>query len=159
MDTKSVNNVSDIAFCVAEESSSLFPENVTAMLKGVEQSVLVWTWAALVCGQATDHPGRSFSFSFCSHLINGLKYSISGLASIFLWPVIISITSCHGLEAPRLSTFLKYELTIWAAAWDFQQFDILTGIDSDEPLQPPFKLRNSKWCSVSSLIIIEYSSD
>ena len=31
--------------------------------------------------------------------------------------------------------------------------------DSDEPLQPPFKLRNSKWCSVSSLTIIEYSSD
>ena len=26
---------------------------------------------------------------------------------------------------------------------DFQQCDILTGIDSDEPLQPTFKLRNS----------------
>ena len=35
----------------------------------------------------------------------------------------------------------------------------LTCVDSDEPLQPPFKLRNSKWCSVSSLTIIEYSSD
>ena len=35
----------------------------------------------------------------------------------------------------------------------------LTSVDSDEPLQPPFKLRNSKWCSVSSLTIIEYSSD
>ena len=23
-------------------------------------------------------------------------------------------------------------------------------VDSDEPVQPPFKLRNSKWCSVSS---------
>ena len=42
---------------------------------------------------------------------------------------------------------------------DFQQFDILTSVDSDEPLQPPSKLRNSKWCSVSSLIIIEYLSD
>ena len=31
--------------------------------------------------------------------------------------------------------------------------------DSDEPVQPPFKLRNSKWCSVSSLTVIEYSSD
>ena len=48
---------------------------------------------------------------------------------------------------------------IWAAAWDFQQFDILTNVDSDEPLQPHFKLRNSKRCSVSSLPIIEYSSD
>ena len=53
--------------------------------------------------------------------------------------------------------FTKY--FIWAAEWDFQQFDILTSVDSDEPLQPPFKLRNSKWRSVSSLIIIEYSSD
>ena len=31
--------------------------------------------------------------------------------------------------------------------------------DSDKPRQPPFKLRNSKWCSVSSLTITEYSSD
>ena len=35
----------------------------------------------------------------------------------------------------------------------------LTLVDSDEPLQPPFKLRNSKWCSVSSLTIIEYTCD
>ena len=39
------------------------------------------------------------------------------------------------------------------------KFDILTSVDSDEPLQPPYKLRNSKWCSVSSFSIIEYSSD
>ena len=32
-------------------------------------------------------------------------------------------------------------------------------VDSEEPVQPPFKLRNSKWYSVSSLTIIEYSSD
>ena len=25
----------------------------------------------------------------------------------------------------------------------------LTCVDSDEPVQPPFKLRNSKWCSGS----------
>ena len=31
-----------------------------------------------------------------------------------------------------------------------------TSVDSDEPL---FKLRNSKWCSVSSLTVIEYTSD
>ena len=48
---------------------------------------------------------------------------------------------------------------IWAATWDFQQFEIFISVDSDEPLQPPFKLRNSKWCSVSSLTLIEYSSD
>ena len=48
---------------------------------------------------------------------------------------------------------------IWASARDFQQFDIMTSVDSDEPVHPPFKLRNSKWRSVSSLTIIEYSSD
>ena len=41
---------------------------------------------------------------------------------------------------------------------DFQQCGILTIVGSDEPLQPPFKLRNSKWCSFS-LTIIKYSSD
>ena len=42
---------------------------------------------------------------------------------------------------------------------DFNKCGILTCVDSDEPLQPPFKLRISIWCSVSSVIIIEYSSD
>ena len=35
---------------------------------------------------------------------------------------------------------------------------ILTYIDSDEPVQPPFKLRNSKWCLASSLTVIEWTS-
>ena len=48
---------------------------------------------------------------------------------------------------------------LWAATCDFQQCGILIYVDSNEPLQPPFKLRNTKWCSVSSLTIIEYSSD
>ena len=32
-------------------------------------------------------------------------------------------------------------------------------LDSGEPVQTPLKLRNSKWCSVGSLILIEKSSD
>ena len=35
---------------------------------------------------------------------------------------------------------------------DFQQCGILTSVDSDEPVQPPYKLRNSL-CSVSRLIL------
>ena len=58
---------------------------------------------------------------------------------------------------------VKYQVTIgknnWAVTCDFQQCGILTCVDSDEPLQPPFKLRNSEWCSGSSLTIIEYSND
>ena len=49
--------------------------------------------------------------------------------------------------------------SIWAVICDFQECGILTSVDSDEPVQPPFKLRHSKWCSVSSLTLIEYSSD
>ena len=33
---------------------------------------------------------------------------------------------------------------------------ILTSVDSDRPMQPPFKLRNSKLYSFSSLIFKEY---
>ena len=48
---------------------------------------------------------------------------------------------------------------IRAATHYFQQCGILTSVDSEEPVQPPVKQRNSKWCSVSSLTVIEYSSD
>ena len=46
----------------------------------------------------------------------------------------------------------------WAATCDFQQYGILISVDSDEPVQPLFKLRNSKWCPVSSLTVIKYLS-
>ena len=38
-----------------------------------------------------------------------------------------------------------------AATCDLKQCDILTSVDSDEPVQPPVKLRNSKLCLVGSL--------
>ena len=69
---------------------------------------------------------------------------------------LLSLIVYHVGTVPWLPCLLSY---IWASAWDFQQFDILTSVDSDKPLQPPFRLRNSKWCSVSSLTIIVYSSD
>ena len=47
----------------------------------------------------------------------------------------------------------------WAVTCDFQQCGILTSVDSYEPVQPTFNLRNSKWCLVNSLTLIEYSSD
>ena len=60
-------------------------------------------------------------------------------------------------QGPRFTILTSKD--IWTVAWYFQQCGILTCVDSDEPVQPPFKLRNSKWCSVSSLTIIEYSID
>ena len=47
----------------------------------------------------------------------------------------------------------------YARTHDFQQCGVLTSIDSDEPVQPSFKLRNSKCCSVTILTLIEYSRD
>ena len=41
----------------------------------------------------------------------------------------------------------------------FPTMGILTSVDSDEPVQPPFKLRNLKWGSVSSLTVIEFLSE
>ena len=35
---------------------------------------------------------------------------------------------------------------IWALTCNFRQCGILTSVDSDEPIEPPIKLRNSKWC-------------
>ena len=34
---------------------------------------------------------------------------------------------------------------------DFRQCGILTSVDSDEPVKPPFKRRNSKFCSFSKI--------
>ena len=33
---------------------------------------------------------------------------------------------------------------IWASTRDFQLCSILTSVDSDEPVQPPFQLKHSK---------------
>ena len=38
---------------------------------------------------------------------------------------------------------------------DFQQFGNVASVDPDEPVHPPFKLINSKRCSVSSFIFID----
>ena len=69
--------------------------------------------------------------------------------------------SCFFLFKRRLKCFhsigqLGY---IMSRSMRFPTICHLKSVDSDEPLQPQFKLRNSKWCSVSSLTIIEYSSD
>ena len=64
-----------------------------------------------------------------------------------------------GPAGPEIQTYTLLTGIIWAATSDFQQSGILTSVDSDTPVQPPFKLRNSKWCSVNSLTSIEYSSD
>lgn len=57
----------------------------------------------------SGHPRISllFLFSVSSQSIRGLKYSISGLALIFGWPVIMAIASGQGLLAPSFITSLE----------------------------------------------------
>ena len=57
------------------------------------------------------------------------------------------------------SYWIPWEFVMWAATCDFQQCGILTSADYYEPVKSPFKLGNSKWCSVSSITLIENSSD
>ena len=51
----------------------------------------------------------------------------------------------------------SYSLTIynWTVTCNFQQCGILTSVDSDEPVQPPDKLRIPKCCSVGSSTLIK----
>ena len=71
----------------------------------------------------------------------------------------ISIVFLVYLKHLKWHNHFYYIFYIWAATWDFQHCGSLTSVDSDEPVQLPFKLRNSKWCSGSSLTLICYSSD
>ena len=64
-----------------------------------------------------------------------------------------TIWNQHWMNINQLNPSMVRLLTKWATAWDFQQFDILTSVDSDKPVQSPFKPRSSKWCSNSSLTI------
>ena len=50
-------------------------------------------------------------------------------------------------------TYRKHRLINWAATCDFQQYGILTSVDSEGPVQSAFKPTNSKRCSVSSLTL------
>ena len=53
------------------------------------------------------------------------------------------MTSVIGHPEDRFSR-VEALIQIRAATCDFQQYGILITVDSDEPMQPPFKLRNSK---------------
>ena len=62
----------------------------------------------------------------------------------------------------KLPSMPRVKENIWKGAVtrrDFQQSGILTSVDSDEPVQSPYKPSDSQWCSVSILTLIEYSSD
>ena len=63
---------------------------------------------------------------------------------------------CAGFSGTSLLAYVI--IKFWAMTCDFQQCDILTNVESGKPVQPPLKRRNSKCCSASTLIVIQYSS-
>ena len=78
-----------------------------------------------------------------------------GLLSVF----VEFLGHTHMLFENPIIPILVQNINIWAATCGLQKCGILTWIDSDKPVQPSFKLRNSKRCSISSFTLIEYSSD
>ena len=98
------------------------------------------------------------------YLNKSVLISFSLLCNIWTKMYKYNVNSFGKLFTKRFLSFLfsrQQFITIFFfyLACDFQQGGILTSVDSDEPVQPPFKLRNSKWCSVSSLTLIDYLSD
>ena len=63
------------------------------------------------------------------------------------------------LRVKLVSGQLYVKWYILAVTCGFQQYGILTRLNSDQPVQPPFKLSKSKWCLAKSLTVVEYSSD
>ena len=89
-----------------------------------------------------------------------IKFSVEiSKYSLALQPETLVNTSGRVLfSSPAMFILTLCNLGNRAATCNFQHCGILTNVDSDEPVQPHFKLRNSKWCSVSSLTVIEYLS-
>ena len=72
---------------------------------------------------------------------------------LWFWGYICNTSSCAWIHHRNTNCWTLQACTHnnWAATCAFQQYGILTSVHSDEPVQPPFMLRNFKWCSVSSL--------
>ena len=85
------------------------------------------------------------------------RYDLVGNSQ--LWRDVVFSSMTYALPWDACGQKWNSQGMIWVVAWDFQQCGILTCVDSDERRHHPFKLRNSKWCSVSSLTLIEYSND
>ena len=92
---------------------------------------------------------------------NGYRYRY--WHDILLWTTLeletYSITCLCLILTCLLFHIFPLFLLKWAVTCDFQQCGILTSVDSDQPVQPAFRHRYSKWCSVRSLTLKEYSSD
>ena len=117
---------------------TLSPLFIFSCISHLKKRLYTYAWVGLFA-LPLKIEARSMWFSWKKK--KEFLYSLTGTTSQFFFSTQI----CHRAN--------------WAATCDFKQCGILTWIDSRRAVQPPFKLRNSKWCSVSSLTVIEYSSD
>ena len=99
-----------------------------------------WVEQVLASCSRTQHSGSASGEA---------RTSNPAIASVMLY----QLSHC----APHSS--ISSKMISGALTHDFQQCGILTIVDSDEPVQPLFKVRHSKWGLVSSLTVIEYWSN
>ena len=114
-------------------------------------AIEAWTLNRLVSSQALYH---------CTPILLVLMFVLMLYIPVNNFTVISVMV--NELSIPWHVVYYFYTqilYKIWALTCDFQQCGILTSVDSEEPVQPPVKLRNFKWCSISSFAVIEYSSD
>ena len=167
----------DHFFNTASEDSP-FSSDITPLILAAERNQFEIVQLLLLRGETIRKPHHYYCN--CQECSNKLEYDQLRLAKTRLNaykglssgayislsskdPILTAFELARELRAvAKVEKYYKVTnafITPWAAAWDFQQFDILTSVDSDEPLQPPVQLRNSKWYSVRRLTNIEYSSD
>ena len=82
-------------------------------------------------------------------------------AQQYSWFMLLCQCLCVLVVLPHLALDWLWHFLVLHLSRDtwFPTLGILTRVYSDEPVQPPIELRNSKWCSVSNLIFLEYSND
>ena len=87
---------------------------------------------------------RAVCFTFIAFILSCWCHCLFFMVPfVGLWPVSVSF--------PGHTYYLIKWRHNWDAICDFQQCGFLTSVDSDEPVQPSFKPRISKCCSVNSL--------
>ena len=124
--------------------------------------ILVWSYARVVVNIALMYVSVRFSLTQevlmsqstsqlssrpCRITMPQLKRSSSPIGMAIMWVESKIYAKIFWKVSYLFPTYIR------AATCDFQQCDILTCVDSNEPVQRPFKLINSKWCSVSSLTL------
>ena len=78
----------------------------------------------------------------------------SCIDSNFMFQILRWATTVNCSYLPVLQVSVWRSRDIWfPTMWHFDN------VDSNEPVQPPFRLKTLKWCSISSLTLKEYSSD